>query len=83
MAMAAGTCLLNGSIVCILVVLDWDLCSHTTHGMHLPLVAGADDQLAVGPQEAHSHTHSVPVFVEIWHQHLLAATALLVCDTMS
>ena len=60
--MAAGTCILNGSIVCILVVFYWDLCSHATHGMHLPLVAGADDQLAVGPQEAHCHTYSVPAY---------------------
>ena len=53
----AVTCLVNGSLIGFLVILDGNLGSHAPHGMHSTLVAGVDDSQAVGTQEAHRHAH--------------------------
>jgi hypothetical protein len=54
--------LCHGSVVRLLVVLDGDLGSHTTHRVHATLVAGLDEQLDVCVHEGAGHSDGVSVW---------------------
>jgi hypothetical protein len=61
LAELVGANLCHGGIVCLLVVLDGDLGSHTTHCVDASLVAGLDEQLDVCVHEGTAHGDRVSV----------------------
>jgi hypothetical protein len=61
LAKLVGANLCHGSIVCLLVVLDGNLSSHTTHSVDASLVAGLDKELDVCVHERACHGNGVSV----------------------
>jgi hypothetical protein len=61
LAKLVGANLCHSSIVCLLVVLDGNLSSHTTHGVDASLVAGLDQELDVCVHEGACHGDRVSV----------------------
>jgi len=51
----------DGGIIGLWVILDRDLCGHSTHGVNTPAMTGLDQELNVRVHEGHRHGHISPV----------------------
>jgi len=56
-----GVHTLHGFLVRLLIVFDWDLGGHSSHGVDAALVAGLDQELDVRFHEGHGHGHAATV----------------------